>query len=179
MRRVAVIGCSGAGKSHFARKLAASTGLPLVHLDAEFWQPGWKALDRGAWHARHAELVARDAWILDGNYGGCLEPRLIRADTVFWFDLPTLYCLANVVKRTILGHGRTRDDMAPECPERFDAEFLRFVVGFRRIHRPRISEALTRHGAHLTIHRFESRADVAAYLGEDGTLHRNGVHAQV
>jgi adenylate kinase family enzyme len=179
MRRVAVIGCSGAGKSRFARLLAEETGLPLVHLDAEFWQPGWKASDRSDWLGRHAELVAGDNWILDGNYGGCLEQRLMRADTVFWFDLPTIICMASVMKRMIAGYGHTRPDMAPECPERFDREFLRYVMGFRRIHRPRILEALTRHGAHLTVHRFATRADVATYLGEGGGVHRNGVHAQI
>ncbi|TBW38477.1 hypothetical protein EYW49_09420 [Siculibacillus lacustris] len=179
MRRVAVIGCSGAGKSHFARSLAEVTGLPLVHLDAEFWRPGWQATDRAAWLGRHTELVARDAWILDGNYGGCLEQRLTRADTVFWFDFPTLFCLGRVIRRAIAGYGRTRPDMAPDCPERFDREFLRYVAGFRRIHRPRILEALTHHGAHLTIHRFATCADVASYLSGGVAISGNRVHAQI
>lgn len=33
MKRAIVIGCPGAGKSTFARKLAAKTGLPLYYLD--------------------------------------------------------------------------------------------------------------------------------------------------
>ena len=40
MQRVLVIGISGAGKSTFSRALAARTGLPLIHLDKEFWRPG-------------------------------------------------------------------------------------------------------------------------------------------
>ena len=33
MNKVAVIGCPGAGKSTFARRLAGITGLPLFYLD--------------------------------------------------------------------------------------------------------------------------------------------------
>ena len=32
-QKIIVIGCSGAGKSTFARALAEKTGLPLCHLD--------------------------------------------------------------------------------------------------------------------------------------------------
>ncbi|MBD5208166.1 MAG: AAA family ATPase [Bacteroidales bacterium] len=35
MKRVIVIGCPGTGKSTFARKLAAKTGLPLHYLDID------------------------------------------------------------------------------------------------------------------------------------------------
>ena len=37
MERVIVIGCPGAGKSTFARRLQGVTGLPLIHLDMLFW----------------------------------------------------------------------------------------------------------------------------------------------
>ena len=37
MRKVIIIGCPGAGKSTFARKLRDVTGLPLYYLDM-LWQ---------------------------------------------------------------------------------------------------------------------------------------------
>ena len=43
-KKIIVIGCPGSGKSHFSRKLAALTGLPLYHLDMIYsllvWNPG-------------------------------------------------------------------------------------------------------------------------------------------
>ena len=39
MKRVIVIGCPGAGKRTFARKLAAKTGLPLHYLDMIWHRP--------------------------------------------------------------------------------------------------------------------------------------------
>jgi adenylate kinase family enzyme len=82
MRRVLVIGISGAGKSTFSQALATKTGLPLIHLDKEFWRPGWVQTPRQEWRARVSELAARERWIMDGNYDSSLDLRLPRADTV-------------------------------------------------------------------------------------------------
>jgi len=40
MRRVAIVGSAGAGKSALARQLGAILGVEVVHLDALFWKPG-------------------------------------------------------------------------------------------------------------------------------------------
>ncbi len=41
MKRLAIVGCAGAGKSTLARLLGQILGLPVFHLDALFWRPGW------------------------------------------------------------------------------------------------------------------------------------------
>ncbi len=139
MRRVLIVGCSGAGKTTRARALANATGLPLIHLDRHFWQPGWVEPDKADWRATVAGLAGRDRWIMDGNYGGTLPERLARADTVIHLDFPTRVCLWRVLRRTAAGiGGAARDDMAEGCPERIDRAFLRYVRRFRRDHRPRL-----------------------------------------
>ncbi len=67
MKRVAVIGSGGSGKSTLARELARRTGLPLTNLDHLFWRPGWEAMPDDEWQATHAELIAAERWIIDGN----------------------------------------------------------------------------------------------------------------
>jgi len=145
MQRVLVIGICGAGKSTFSRALAAKTGLPLVHLDTEFWRPGWEMTPREEWCAKVAELVARERWIIDGSYGSSLDLRLPRADTVVWFDYPRLICLWRASRRVLTTYGRVRPDLAPGCPEQFDLEFLRYIWDFNAKSRPQIVTALRHH----------------------------------
>src|SRR5215218_8542893 len=113
MRRVLVLGSGGAGKSTFAARLAERTGLPLIHLDAEYWRPGWTGSPKREWLEKVERLTGGDEWIMDGNYGGTLQKRLAAADTVIFLDLPRIVCLARVVRRRLRFHGRTRPDMTP------------------------------------------------------------------
>ena len=142
MNRVLVVGCSGAGKTVFARRLSDLTGLPLIHLDREFWQPGWTPMPREAWRQRVAALAAEPRWIMDGQFGGSIGLRLKHADTVFFLDMPRWLCLMRVGRRTARHFGRTRPDMTPGCPERVDREFLRYIWNFEREHRPRLHASL-------------------------------------
>jgi adenylate kinase family enzyme len=78
----------GSGKSTFGRALAASTGLPLIHLDLPAWKPGWLRPSQHEWRERQRALLAGEAWIIDGNYNETLALRLERADTVIFLDTP-------------------------------------------------------------------------------------------
>jgi len=158
------VGISGAAKSTLARQLAVSTRLPLIHLDTEFWQPGWKVTERAEWRAKVAKLAERDAWIMDGNYGASLDLRLPRADTVMWFDYPRLVCVWRAPQRVATTYGRVRPDLAPGCPERFDREFLRFIWNFNTNSRPRILAMLAEHGGHLSPIVFRRDLDVMGFL---------------
>lgn len=133
-----IIGSCGAGKSTLSRRLSAITGIEIIHLDKEHWQPGWTEPSTEEWRRRVAELVQRDRWIMDGNYGGTMDLRLPHADTIIFLDRPTWLCLYRVGKRVLSTYGRVRPDMAEGCPERFDWEFIQYVYSFRRKHRPRI-----------------------------------------
>lgn len=164
MQRVLVIGIPGAGKSTFSRKLAVRTGLPLIHLDKEFWQPGWKVTPREPWRAKVAALVAREAWVMDGNYDSSLDLRLPRADTVVWFDYPRRVALPRVLRRIAKSYGRVREDLAPGCPEKVDWEFFRYIWSFPFKERPRVITMLAEHGRHLTPVVVRRDRDAARFL---------------
>jgi len=157
-----VVGSGGAGKSTFARALHDFTGLPLIHLDREHWQPGWVEPPRDEWRRTVEGLARRDRWIIDGNYGGTLEIRVARADTIVFFDFPRWLCLWGVVKRRVMRGARP--DMAEGCPERLDLAFLRWVWGYRRSARPRVLKAIGNAPAATTIITLRSRRDVRSRL---------------
>ena len=130
MERVVVVGSGGSGKSTLAAALARRLGLPLVHLDALYWHAGWRPTPADEWIERVRELVAAPRWVMDGNYGGTLDMRLERCDTVIFLDMPRWLCLWRVVERQLRYLGRTRPDMAPGCRERLSWEFVTWIWGY-------------------------------------------------
>ncbi len=68
--------------------------------------------------------------------------RLERAETVIYLDFPIRLCLWRLMRRIALGYGRTRSDMTEECPERFDAKFILYVIDWNYGPGPRTEAAL-------------------------------------
>jgi adenylate kinase family enzyme len=130
MKRVVVIGSGGAGKSTFSQKLGDATGLEVIHLDSLYWKPNWQKTPKDEWERTVAELCGRESWIMDGNFGGTRELRIIASDTVIFLDIPRYVCLYRVIKRAIRYRGRTRPDMATGCNEKFDLEFLSWIWNY-------------------------------------------------
>ena len=145
MKRVMVIGCCGAGKSTFSKKLHEILGLEIIHLDQHYWKPNWVESDKEEWEQKVKSLVAKDEWIMDGNYGGTMEFRLERADTVVFLDYSTLQCLWRITKRIHRYKGQVRPDMTEACPERYDLEFYHYVATFNLMRRKSLYEKINKH----------------------------------
>jgi adenylate kinase family enzyme len=127
-RRILIIGPSGAGKSTLARVIGERLGLPAVHLDSFFWNPGWVQTEVPAFRDQVAKAVKGDAWVMDGNYTTqSLDLRLPRADAVIWLDLPRRIYFPRVLLRVVEYYGHAREDIGPGCPERIDLPFLKWV----------------------------------------------------
>ena len=58
---------------------------------------------------------------------------------------------------------KVRSDMAPGCPERFDAEFFIWLWNFPRDTRPLLEEALARH-PDTTVVRLRSRTKIDEFV---------------
>ena len=142
MRRVLVLGCPGAGKSTLARSLGEALSLPVVHLDKLWWKSGWINRTEGEFDALLDAVLLGEEWVIDGNYLRTLPRRLERCDAVVLLDYPRRVCLFRALRRILTWRGRTRPDMAADCPERLDGEFVRWIWEFHRTQRPQVLELL-------------------------------------
>lgn len=129
-RRIVILGSPGAGKTTVARRLAAVSGLPLWSMDELYWEPGWRRPDEAAMGRRLGDVIARPAWIIEGNYERYLSPRLERADSALFLDVSPLRCLFRIVRRGWRRRGAV------------DWRFVRKVVWFSRRERPRMLTVL-------------------------------------
>ena len=164
MKRVMVIGSGGAGKSRFSLELARRTGLPVIHLDREYWQPGWQHMPEPEWEAKVATLVQGERWIIDGNYGGTMHLRIAAADTVVFLDIPRLVCTWAVITRWLRFRRSSRPDMAPGLNDKLDLAFLRWIWGYANTRRPGILPQLGELPATTRVVRLTSRAAMREFL---------------
>lgn len=163
MKRIIVVGSGGAGKSTFSKRLGELLGIDVIHLDQLYWRPGWVATPKDEWAATVGKLLERDAWIMDGNFGGTRQMRLDACDAAIWLDMPRRVCMYRILKRAIVYHNRSRPDMAEGCNERLDWDFIRWVWTYPKRARKRIARELEpASGKRIVILR--SRRDAERFL---------------
>ncbi|EDX82675.1 hypothetical protein S7335_976 [Synechococcus sp. PCC 7335] len=104
MKKVAVFGNAGAGKSTLSRRLGNMTGLPWVPLDSIQYRPGGTEVPPAEFKAAHDELLLQDQWIVDG-FGSIdtVWERLKVADTLVYLDMPVWRHYWWVTKRFLQG----------------------------------------------------------------------------
>ncbi len=158
MKKVIIIGCPGAGKSTFARKLSEATGLPLVHLDMLYWNEDKTHIDTSALIEKVSRVMVGNAWIIDGNYLSTLEMRLQCCDTVFFLDIPTQECLRGIEER----RGKVRADM-PWIESETDEELVAFVKSFSAECRPKMMAMMDKYDD-KNIVVFKTREQIEEYL---------------
>lgn len=165
MRRVAIAGSPGAGKSTLARRLRDLTGLPLHYLDTLWHLPDGGHVTNAAFDAAHAELIAQERWIIDGTYLRTLPPRIQRADVVVLLDLPLETCLGGIRERI----GRPREDL-PWQETELDPEFVDYVRRFPDEQLPRIRELLDARPQGCQLVELRSREEVERAAAPGGQL---------
>ena len=163
-RRIAVIGASGSGKSTLARRLGELLRLPVYHLDSIWWNPGWVESTQEDFDAELRQIVDDERWVIDGNYSRTFSTRFPRTELIIWLDFPRRIFFRRAFLRMIKGWGRTRSDLASDCPEHFDPEFFRFVWNIPRDSRPRTVSRISEGEYEKRLLRFKHPRELRRFL---------------
>ncbi len=164
--RIVVTGLAGSGKSTLALALGSQTGLPVIHLDLEFWKPGWTAPSESEWRQKQDVVLGGCAWIAEGNYHETLDLRVERADDIVVLDMPWWLCSFRALRR-----GLTMPDQLPDGCEysrwqRFRDEW-QLAGRIWRNHRTEPAHerrTISCHGTHAARHVLRSRSEADDFV---------------
>ncbi|MEZ8649851.1 adenylate kinase [Vibrio splendidus] len=104
MKKIAVFGKPGSGKSTISKALALATGIELHQLDSIVYKANGEFVEREVFDQAHDNIINSESWIIDG-FGplGSFNTRLEAADTLVYIDLPYLISYWFVTKRMLKG----------------------------------------------------------------------------
>ena len=184
MRRIAVFGNAGGGKSRLARQLADATGVPLYCLDKLEFRAGkyWPDEADGGripddeYQRLHSEIIGRDAWVIDGFASVSLAwQRFAAADTLVYIDLPLWTHYRWVTNRLAAGLFQTPAGW-PEKSPLWASTFKSYKTVWRchRLLTPRYRQFVADAGSHKRVHHLKSAAEIAAFVQAVEQEHRHG-----
>jgi adenylate kinase family enzyme len=104
VKRIAVTGPVGAGKSRLASELGGRLGIRVLHLDTLYWKPGWVRTPRSEFEAMQRRELAADSWLVDAQFDDMLSDWVEKADTVVFVDASAARCLWRVGRRRLDRH---------------------------------------------------------------------------
>ena len=180
MRRIAIVGNSGTGKTTLAARLASELGLTHIELDALYHRANWQEatpedFQRDLRAAMQAADAATDGWTTCGNYrsaGGRINQDA--ADTIIWLDMPRWLILRRVTMRTVR-RAITREELWNGNREpltnfyRLDPQknIIRWAWTKYDDYRQQNLAAMTDGTwSHATVHQLRSSAEVEAFVAE-------------
>lgn len=160
--KIAIIGYSGSGKSTLARRLGELYHCEVLHLDTVQFTDNWQERDREEARALVAAFLEKGAWVIDGNYSQFYqERRLAEADQIIFLNFNRVTCLLRAYGRYKTYRGRSREDVAQGCNEKFDVEFMAWILweGRTKSRRRHYRDICTRYGEKVTVLRSQREMD--------------------
>lgn len=159
MKRILVIGCPGAGKTYFSKKLSQALGLSVLHLDCLYWREDKTSINQEQLLEKILPILKEEKWIIDGNYYHSLDTRLKYATDVFFLKIPLNVCIQGILERV----NQKRDDI-PWVETKQDAdELIEWIKNFEERTKAD-EEALLAQNKHVKVHVLSSRKEVNDYL---------------
>lgn len=159
MNKILVVGCPGAGKSTFSKKLNKILDIPLYHLDNIWHKRDKTHITREEFDSKLKEILLTDKWIIDGDYSRTYEIRIEYSDTIFFLDYPLELCLKSAEDRI----GTKRLDI-PFVENEFDPLFKEYILNWRETTLPKLLASLEKYKDIKNIIIFKTREEANNYL---------------
>jgi adenylate kinase family enzyme len=110
MKKIAIIGPKGSGKTTLAHHLCSIVNVEIIHADAILGQSGESGTTESQGRKRLESYLQQPAWIIEGdgdptNPDFIYERRFAAADTIIWLDLPQNVCVWRLLKRVFQPEG--------------------------------------------------------------------------
>lgn len=128
--KISILGYSGSGKSSLAKVLSKKYDLTTLHFDSIQFLENWKVRDKEEKMKIVENFLNKEkSWVLDGNYSKLyFDRRMEESDTIIFLLFNRFACLSRAYKRYKKYKNKTRPDMAEGCNEKFDLEFIKWIL---------------------------------------------------
>ena len=165
MRRIAIIGNGGGGKSTLARVLGKHLGIAVHEVDEVQWLAGWRRAPLDEVAPVLEGWAAETSWIIDG-FGPwpVIDRRMGRADTIVYVDFPYRTHLWWAAKRQVASLVRRRAWAGQTAPP----PSLLLLRTLRRVHamRPDLLELVTKNGRADKLVHLRSPREMTRWMNE-------------
>jgi len=148
IKKIAVIGNGGGGKTTLSRRFNELYKLPLTHVDSIQFIAGLKTRNVEETRTLLNQIADTEAWIIDG-FGplDVMERRFAIADRVVFVDFPLWRHYWWCTKRQIQSYWQPRSELPEGCDEASLAYTFRLYKTLWRVHmviRPKLLEIFNR-----------------------------------
>lgn len=164
LKRVAIIGAPGSGKTTLAIELKDIYKLPVVFLDSFYQLPNWVMRDPKERDEMILNETKKEEWIIDGTFIDTLEERVKVADLIIFLDFSTKVQLKGIFKRFFSNIGKEKIDM-PGCKERLNPSFIAYVTTYNKRRRKYLIEILEKYDKKKIL-QFKTQAELKVWLDE-------------
>lgn len=174
VKRIAIIGNAGGGKTTLARRLSEIYDLPVTYVDGVQFLAGfeWRPEEE-----RRAILNAKadeTEWVIDG-FGDwdVIEKRFLLADVIVFVDFPLWRHYWWTTKRQIKTFWETRAELPEGCSEKSLAHTITIFKVIWSLHRdllPKLMKMIQDLGVQEKVVRVRSLSDWKRVYNGDGFL---------
>jgi adenylate kinase family enzyme len=124
MKKIAIIGPRGSGKTTLAYHLCSIVNVEVIHADPILCPSRDRAAQDSQGNLILETYLQQPAWIIEGdgdptNPEFIYERRFAAADTIIWLDLPHNICVWRLVKKVFQREGRLGKIFLNNYPRNF------------------------------------------------------------